>query len=77
VIDLDAIRRSLCARRTALGLSQAELARLMGTTQSAVSDLENGRCAPRIETLARWAEALGLRARVSIDFEWNVRKGAA
>ena len=45
--------------RRETGASQAELARRLSTTQSAVARLEAGGSNPRIETLERVAEALG------------------
>ena len=44
------------------GLTQAELARRLGTTQSAVSNWERGRDTPRVGTLARILEACGFEA---------------
>src|SRR5262249_62209641 len=44
------------------GLTQAELARRLGTTQSAVSNWERGVDIPRVDTLARILEACGLEA---------------
>jgi transcriptional regulator with XRE-family HTH domain len=49
------------ARRLA-GLTQAELARRLGTAQSAVSNWERGRDTPRVDTLARILEACGFEA---------------
>jgi transcriptional regulator with XRE-family HTH domain len=49
------------------GISQAELARRVGTTKSAISRLESGRHRPNVETLQRVAEAVG--ARLVITFE--------
>ncbi len=46
------------ARRRELGLSQLELARMTGTTQSAIARLESGQRPPRIDTLLRIADAL-------------------
>lgn len=46
--------------RASLGLSQAEVARRMQTSQSAVRRLESGQHNPRLSTLARYAEAIGL-----------------
>jgi predicted transcriptional regulator len=45
-------------RRKELELSQAELAELVGTTQSAIARLESGGRPPRIDTLLRIADAL-------------------
>jgi predicted transcriptional regulator len=45
-------------RRQQKGLSQRELAELVGTTQSAIARLERGGRPPRIDTLLRIAEAL-------------------
>ena len=44
------------------GLTQADLARRLGTTQSAVSTWERGRDTPRVDTLARILEACGFEA---------------
>jgi transcriptional regulator with XRE-family HTH domain len=41
------------------GLTQAELARLSGTTQSAVARLEAGRATPSVRTLRRLLVAMG------------------
>lgn len=45
--------------RRAAGLSQSDLARLLGTTQPAVARLEAKGANPRIETLARALRACG------------------
>ena len=45
-------------QRRARGLSQTDLADLVGTTQSAIARLESGGRPPRIDTLLRIAEAL-------------------
>ena len=52
------IADQVAARRRELGLSQHELARLTGTTQSAIARLESGQRPPRIDTLLRIASAL-------------------
>lgn len=49
---------ALTALRRAGGRSQAELARLMGTSQPAVARLEAGAADARLSTLARYAAAL-------------------
>jgi transcriptional regulator with XRE-family HTH domain len=53
-----AIADQVAERRLALGMSQQELARAVGTTQSAIARLETGGRPPRIDTLLRIAEAL-------------------
>ena len=50
--------RSLIACRKQLGLSQKEVAKKMGTTQSAVSDLEGGVSDPRLSTIQRYARSV-------------------
>ncbi len=45
-------------RRKERSLSQADLAELVGTTQSAIARLESGGRPPRIDTLLRIANAL-------------------
>jgi transcriptional regulator with XRE-family HTH domain len=52
------IAEQVAEQRKGRGLSQAELAELTGTTQSAIARLESGGRPPRIDTLLRIAEAL-------------------
>jgi ribosome-binding protein aMBF1 (putative translation factor) len=54
------------ARRRA-GLSQAELARRMNTTQSTVARLESGRGQPSTRTLLRFAQATGHTLKISFQ----------
>jgi predicted transcriptional regulator len=61
---------SLTARRRELGLSQAEVAARMATTQSAVARLEAGSVDAKLSTLRRYAAALGGSLR------WEVVEGA-
>jgi len=61
-----AIAEQLAARRHELGLSQAELAELTETTQSAIARLESGGRPPRIDTLLRIANALDCELRVEL-----------
>lgn len=54
------------ARRRS-GLSQAELARRMNTTQSTIARLESGRGLPSTRTLGRFAKATGHRLKISFE----------
>ena len=58
---------ALVRARTAAKLTQAELARRLGTTQSAVARLEGGRVSPSFATLRRYAEATGTRLTVGLE----------
>lgn len=53
-----AIAGRVAERRVERGLSQRELAELVGSTQSAIARLERGGRPPRIDTLLKIAEAL-------------------
>jgi len=55
-------------RRAALGISQADLARRMGTTPSVVRRIEGGQHATNPGALKRIAEALDGRAVPGIEF---------
>jgi len=59
--------RSLVAARARAGLTQAEVAERMGTTQSVVARLESGRSTPTWKTLKRYAQATGSRLRVDLE----------
>ena len=61
------IAGQLATRRNELGLSQAELARRVGTTQSAIARLESGGRPPRVDTLLRIADALDCELIVRLD----------
>jgi len=46
--------------REAKGLSQVEISRVTGLVQPYVSRVENGHTVPGVETLEKWARALGM-----------------
>ena len=54
--------------RVAVGLTQAEVAARVGTTQSAIARLESatGKHSPSIATLQRYARALGYRVEIRL-----------
>jgi predicted transcriptional regulator len=62
-------------QRRARNLSQAEVADLTGTTQSAIARLEAGGRPPRIDTLLRIAEALDCELIVQLRPRTRPRKG--
>jgi transcriptional regulator with XRE-family HTH domain len=59
-------------RRKEAGLTQAELARTMGTTQSAISKIESGRTIPTIPLLERLAVATGRPFELVLGSQENV-----
>lgn len=69
----EALRAHFAERRRQLGLTQVDVARAMGTSQSVVSELETGATAdPCISTIARWADAVSVR--IAIEAEIVVRQ---
>ncbi len=57
----------LLKARTRAGLTQSDVAERMGTTKSAVSRLEGlGKHAPSLETLRRYAHAVGCQLQIRL-----------
>ncbi len=61
------LARALIEARTRAGLTQAQLAKRMRTTQSVIARLEGGRVRPSTKTLERIARATGTRLRISFE----------
>ena len=61
------LARTLIEARMHAGLSQTELARRMKTSQSYVARLESGQVKPSTDALKRFAQATGLRLRISFE----------
>jgi predicted transcriptional regulator len=61
------ISAELVRARLRPGLSQAELAVRIGTSQSAIARLESGQTLPSTKTLLRYAEATGSRFRLRLS----------
>lgn len=61
-----AVAQQLIAARNRAGMSQAEVARRMGTTQSSVARLESGQRLPAMNSLRRYANAIGHRLEVRL-----------
>jgi DNA-binding XRE family transcriptional regulator len=53
--------------RSRAGLTQAQVAHLMNTTQAAVARLEGGGTKPSTGTLLKYAKATGTRLRISFE----------
>ena len=64
----EALARIVIMRRGALGLTQAELAKRMGTTASVISRIESGQRATSARTLKKLADALEARAVLGFQF---------
>ena len=62
-----ALMTEVTRARARAGLSQAELAKRMKTTQSAIARLESGRAKPSTRTLGRFAKATGHRLKISFE----------
>ena len=62
-----ALIEAMLRARSHAGLTQAQLARRMGTTQAVIARLESGRTKPSTRTLERMAKATGMRLRISFE----------
>jgi transcriptional regulator with XRE-family HTH domain len=60
--------------RTRAGLTQAELAKRMGTSQSTIARLESGTAKPSLSTLRRFAQATGARVRITLEPRHKAKK---
>jgi transcriptional regulator with XRE-family HTH domain len=58
---------ALGAARRARGLRQADVAHLMGTSQSCVSDFERAKTNPQLDFVARYAVAVGARLDIAVS----------
>jgi ribosome-binding protein aMBF1 (putative translation factor) len=58
---------ALLEARAKAGLTQAQLAKRMKTTQSVIARLEAGRAHPSTRTLAKFATATGTRLKISFE----------
>lgn len=67
------MKRQMIALRKTAGLSQEQMAALLGTQKSNISRLESltTDVSPRLSTVEQYAKALGYRVR--IDFEPDAR----
>lgn len=72
-----AVASVLIEARMRAGLSQAELAKKMGTSQSTIARLESGSAKPSLSTLERFAKATGMKMRVVFEPAKVVKKRRA
>ena len=61
-----ALARELIGARAKAKLSQAQVARRMGTSQSAVARMESGRTLPSTTSLVKYAKAVGRELKVTL-----------
>jgi len=69
------IINELLAARTRAKLTQAQLARRMGTSQSAVAQLESGR-SPSMASLRKYAAATGSKVEIKLAPAHRKRRAA-
>lgn len=69
-----ALASQLIEARSRAGLTQAELAKRMGTSQSTVARLESGAAKPSLSTLKRFAQATGARVRITLEVKPRSKK---
>lgn len=62
-----ALASALIAARARAGLSQAQLAQRMNTTQAVIARLESGRVKPSARMLERFADATGTRLKITFE----------
>ena len=64
--EIAAIVSSMIERRTALGISQRMLAERCGLPQSSVARIESFKMTPKINTLLKLMQPLGLKLQVAV-----------
>ncbi len=62
-----ALAEAISEARSRAGLTQAEVAERMHTTQSNIARLEAGRTTPSTRTLEKFAEAVGAKLKISFE----------
>ena len=72
-----ALTSALIEARDAAHMTQEDVARAMGTTQTVIARLESGRIMPSTRTLQRFAKATGMRLRISFEPQGAPRRATA
>lgn len=65
-LDRRELLHALAAERRAAGLTQTEMAAVLGTSQSQVARLESGNADAKLSTISRFAAALGKRIEFQV-----------
>ena len=68
-VDVERKEYTLAELRRSLGITQAQLAEMIGRSQSAVSQMENGQFALTVEMLRSIVEQMGGRLIINASFE--------
>ncbi len=74
---ISAFRELVYRLRTEAGLTQAELAIRMSTTQSAIARMEGGGTRPTLETLEKLAAAIGQELVVGVGAHLSTNRSIA
>jgi transcriptional regulator with XRE-family HTH domain len=69
VADEFAVASALIKARAAAEMTQEQVARAMGTTQTVIARMESGKAMPSTRTLERFAKATHTRLRISFEPE--------
>lgn len=62
--ELTNIVSAMIDKRTALGITQRELAQLCGLPQSSIARIESGKTTPKLDTLFKIIHPLGLKLKL-------------
>jgi transcriptional regulator with XRE-family HTH domain len=69
IADEFAVASALIKARAAAEMTQEQVARAMGTTQTVIARMESGKSMPSTRTLERFAKATHTRLRISFEPE--------
>ena len=62
--ELTNIISAMIDKRTALGITQRDLAQLCGLPQSSIARIESGKTTPKLDTLLKIIHPLGLKLKL-------------
>lgn len=70
-LEDEAARRTLVDElvkaRLDSGMRQIDVANILGVAQPSVSELESGRTSPKLETLQKYARAVGMKIEFEVE----------